>query len=57
MQTFGHLALVAPANEMRTVALMRKPNAKYRSREHLTEREVEKVIDAAKGLYDGPDDL
>jgi type 1 fimbriae regulatory protein FimB/type 1 fimbriae regulatory protein FimE len=27
---------------------MRKPNAKYRSREHLTEREVERLIDAAK---------
>jgi integrase len=27
---------------------LRKPNASYRSREHLTEREVEKLIDAAK---------
>jgi type 1 fimbriae regulatory protein FimB/type 1 fimbriae regulatory protein FimE len=33
---------------MRTVTPVRKPNAKYRSREHLTEREVEKLIDAAK---------
>ena len=48
MQAFGHLALVASTPEMRTVAPMRKPNAKYRSREHLTEREVEKLIDAAK---------
>ena len=48
MQAFGHLALVASTREMRTVAPMRKPNAKYRSREHLTEREVEKLIDAAK---------
>jgi len=28
---------------------MRKPNAAYRSREHLTEREVERLIEAAKG--------
>jgi hypothetical protein len=27
---------------------MRKPNAKYRTREHLTEREVERLIGAAK---------
>jgi integrase len=27
---------------------MRKPNSKYRTREHLTEREVERLIDAAK---------
>jgi type 1 fimbriae regulatory protein FimB/type 1 fimbriae regulatory protein FimE len=32
-----------------TVALpVRKPNAAYRSREHLTEREVERLIEAAK---------
>jgi integrase len=27
----------------------RKPNAEYRSREHLTEREVERLIEAMKG--------
>ena len=27
---------------------MRKPNAEYRSREHLTEREVERLIEAVK---------
>ena len=27
----------------------RKPNAEYRSREHLTEREVERLIEAVKG--------
>ena len=27
---------------------MRKPNAAYRSREHLTEREVERLVEAAK---------
>jgi integrase len=40
---------VGPANVKRTVALpVRKPNAAYRSREHLTEREVERLIEAAK---------
>jgi hypothetical protein len=42
-----HLALVPPTNEKFTVR--RKPNAEYRSREHLTEREVE----AAKGNRQG----
>ena len=28
---------------------VRKPNAELRTREHLTEREVEKLIEAAKG--------
>jgi len=27
---------------------VRKPNAAYRSREHLTEREVERLVEAAK---------
>ena len=45
-----HLALVPPANEKFTVAPpKRKPNAAYRSREHLTEREVERLIEAVKG--------
>jgi len=44
-----HVALAAPANENFTVRLpRRKPNAEYRSREHLTEREVEKLIEAIK---------
>jgi type 1 fimbriae regulatory protein FimB/type 1 fimbriae regulatory protein FimE len=44
-----HLALVPPGNEKFTVALpRRKPNAEYRSREHLTESEVERLIDALK---------
>jgi integrase len=47
--------LVAPDNEKCTVQSAparfprRKPNAEYRSREHLTEREVERLIEAAKG--------
>ena len=43
------LLLVPPATDKRTVAMpRRKPNAKYRSREHLTDGEVTKLIDAAK---------
>jgi integrase len=44
------LRLVSPATEKRTVATpRRRPNAKIRPREHLTEREVEALIAAAKG--------
>jgi integrase len=44
-----HLALVPPTNKKFTVRLPgRKPNAEYRSREHLTEREVERLIEAVK---------
>jgi type 1 fimbriae regulatory protein FimB/type 1 fimbriae regulatory protein FimE len=42
------LALVPPSSEKFTVAPRRKPNAVYRSREHLTETEVERLIDALK---------
>ena len=43
------LKLFAPANKKRTVAApRRKRNSEYRSREHLTEREVERLIEAAK---------
>ena len=49
MAAIRHLKVVGPANVKRTVALpVRKPNAAYRSREHLTEREVERLIEAAK---------
>jgi integrase len=49
MASFPALKLVAPANKKRTVAApRRKRNAEYRSREHLTEREVERLIEAAK---------
>ena len=41
---------IAPATVKRTVAPpRRRPNAELRPREHLTEREVEKLIEAAKG--------
>jgi integrase len=43
------LKLVSPAKENRTVTPRRRPNAELRPREHLTEREVEKLIEAAKG--------
>jgi integrase len=44
----SHLRLVAPAIVNRTVAPSRLPNADLRTREHLTEAEVERLIAAAK---------
>ncbi len=50
----ARLRLVAPATAKRTVATpTRRPNSELRPREHLTEREVEKLIDAAKGNRHG----
>ena len=47
--TKSPLKLVAPAIVKRTVAApRRKPNAVYRTREHLTGAEVDRLIDAAK---------
>jgi type 1 fimbriae regulatory protein FimB/type 1 fimbriae regulatory protein FimE len=48
MQAKSSLALVAPAGKKRAVARGRRPNAAYRKREHLTETEIEKLIEAAK---------
>jgi len=49
MPIIRHLKAVGPASEKCAVALpVRKPNAAYRSCEHLTEREVERLIEAAK---------
>ena len=49
MPAIHHLKVVGPASEKCAVALpVRKPNAAYRSREHLTEREVERLIEAVK---------
>jgi type 1 fimbriae regulatory protein FimB/type 1 fimbriae regulatory protein FimE len=46
--------LVPPTNEKFTVRLpRRKPNAEYRSREHLTEQEVERLIEAVKDNRQG----
>ena len=51
------LKLVSPATVKRTVAPpRRRPNSQLRSREHLTEREVGKLIEAAKGNRHGARD-
>ena len=42
------LKLVSPATVNRTVPPRRRPNAALRTREHLTEAEVERLIAAAK---------
>ena len=42
------LKLVTPATKKRAVTPRRQPNNELRSREHLTETEVEKLIEAAK---------
>ena len=47
--TKTNLKLVSPAKEKRTVTPLRRPNAELRPREHLTEREVARLIEAAKG--------
>src|SRR5262245_55851367 len=44
----ARLRLVSPAIEKRTVTARRRPNSEIRPREHLAEREVEKLIKAAK---------
>jgi integrase len=45
----SRLKLVAPSTENRTVATpRRRPNAELRTREYLTDAEVEKLTDAAK---------
>jgi type 1 fimbriae regulatory protein FimB/type 1 fimbriae regulatory protein FimE len=49
MQAIRHLKVVRPTNKKRTVEPpVRLPNVEYRSREHLTEQEVKKLIEAAK---------
>ena len=42
-----HLKLVAPSTVKRTVGPTRRPNAELRTREHLTEGEVERLLKAA----------
>ena len=44
----AHLKLVAPTIENRTVTPTRLPNAALRTREHLTEAEVERLMNAAR---------
>ena len=43
-----HLSLVSRATDNRTVTPRRRPNSELRPREHLTEREVAALIEAAK---------
>jgi site-specific recombinase XerD len=51
--TNGHLRLVAPFTENRTVTPRRPPNADLRTREHLTPDEVERLIESAKANRHG----
>jgi site-specific recombinase XerD len=44
-----HLRLVTPATVKRTVTPKRPPNSALRTREHLTEAEVERLMEAARG--------
>jgi site-specific recombinase XerD len=44
----SHLKLVTPATVKRTVTPKRLPNADLRTREHLTEDEVERLMNAAR---------
>ncbi len=53
MQAKSHLQLVTPTGEKRAVMPERRPNAEYRKREHLTESEIDKLIEAAKGNRHG----
>ena len=52
----SHLKLVTPATVKRTVTPKRPPNKDLRTREHLTESEVERLMDAAKGNRHGQRD-
>ena len=45
----AHLRLVTPATVKRTVTPRRRPNAKLRTREYLTEAEVDRLMAVAKG--------
>jgi type 1 fimbriae regulatory protein FimB/type 1 fimbriae regulatory protein FimE len=54
--TNAHLQLVTPTTAKRTVTPRRLPNHQLRPREHLTEREVEKLIEAAKKNRNGQRD-
>jgi integrase len=49
MSKKSNLKLVVPASQKRTVPPRRRPNAALRTREYLTEREIEKLMKAANG--------
>ena len=44
----SHLKIVAPTTEKRTVTPTRRPNAEIRTREYLTEAEVDRLVEVAK---------
>ena len=46
----AHLKLVTPATEKRTVTPKRLPNGKLRTREYLTEAEIERLMAAGETL-------
>jgi integrase len=48
-----HLQLVAPTTVKQTVGPQRRPNSDYRTREHLTEAEIERLIAATKSNRHG----
>jgi integrase len=52
----AHLKLVTPATVKRTVTPRRRPNAELRTREYLTEAEVERLMNATKGNRNGQRD-
>src|SRR5450830_570669 len=49
MPAKANLRLVKPTTQKRAVAPRRQPNSELRSREHLTETEVEKLIESSIG--------
>ena len=58
MMAIRHLKVARPTHEKRTVEMpVRKPNSKYRTREHLTEPEIKKLINAAKDHRHGQRDF
>src|SRR5262245_30703709 len=48
----AHLRLVTPTGEIPTITPRRGKNAEYRTREHLTESEVERLIEATTSHRD-----
>ena len=54
--TKGNLRLVSPRAVIGTLPPRRKPNAELRTREYLTEAEVERLIKAAKANRHGQRD-
>jgi type 1 fimbriae regulatory protein FimB/type 1 fimbriae regulatory protein FimE len=48
-----HLRLVTPTTDNRTVTPERRPNAELRTREYLTDREIEQLTEAARANRNG----